>query len=227
MNTLRKSLFAFAAFVCLPSAGNAAVIYSQAMPEEPGAAFSSLNLSGAQKIADNFILDDEGNNTIRSIRFIGAPTNTDNPFVINNFRITFFEDDDGVPGMLLAGGDFDVGDAIRKSPTGGRLFNGIPDGLSVPVEYKIDLGPGVTLNPNTTYWMSITNDLGANRGWLWARANGVLDQTTAGTNGEFSVGEWNAFQNGGMLFELNDQNIPEPSTLLLALSATIVAALSR
>ena len=94
-------------------------------------------------------------------------------------------------------------------PTGGSLLNG----TLTPFEYVIDLADGISLDPGTDYWISVMNDPGPDHFWRWARADGILDNQTAATFDDVSTGPWNVFVNGGMFFELNNENIPEPTSL--------------
>lgn len=206
-------VFIFTSMGCLSLRCSAAIIYNQTTPVEPGAAFSSLDLTDLQKVADNFQVASDEAVTIRSLRFIGATSNlVGTP--ADNFRVVFLHDNGGAPGSITIGGDFTAGTAARKFFTGGLLLSGRYE----PIEYSLDLGEGVTLAPKEEYWISITNNLGQSYGWLWARANGVVDQKTSGTRGEIAGGPWEIFENGGMWFELNTHNVPEPTSILLTCS---------
>jgi hypothetical protein len=203
----------------------AEAIYSQTVPSSPTGASSSNDAGTAtdQKVADNFLLNGPGPATIRSLRFIGGYGLTTPPpqtppldaVPTDNFRVLFLTDSAGVPGLPVAGGDFQVGLPIRRTPTGGPLLNGV----YTPFEYVIDLSSGITLSPSTTYWMSIVNSPGSNYFWGWARAAGVLDQKVASTFGDPTTGSWTVFTTGGMYFELNDENVPEPGAFRIFLSA--------
>jgi len=131
----------------------------------------------------------------------------------DNFRVVFFEDDGGSPGAVIANGDFAIGSVFRRTPTGGQLLNGNVN----PIEFVVNLGEGISLIPETKYWVAITNNPGLDHAWVWARASGVLDNQTAGSNNSVLTGPWNTFANGGMWFELNDQIIPEPTSLITLL----------
>ncbi len=186
----------------------AATIYSQTTPEEPNAAFASSQFSPvSQKSADNFSINAFDSVEILSLRFIGGHGIADD--VVDDFRIAFLEDVGGRPGAPLVGGDFHIGSAFKRSATGGDLLNGVIR----PFEYLVNLPQAVEVNPNTTYWVSITNRPMPSSGWVWARADGELDQMTAATNGSITSGPWDAFATGGMWFELNDRIIPEPSSI--------------
>jgi hypothetical protein len=210
----------------------AAVLYSQVTPAEPIGAYSSVDIpSVGQKIADNFVIDAAGPFIIRSLRFIGSygmrnpPPLTPplNALPGDSFRVVFLGDIGNGPGMPLESGDFAIGAAIRRTPTGGPLLNGI----TTPMEFVVDLGNGIELNPLTKYWLSITNNPGAEYGWSWARANGVLDSLVAATFEDIDTGAWTVGSHGGMWFELSDQNIPEPTTYVMLWVAATATGLAR
>src|SRR3954463_1692188 len=134
------SSFAFVAIVlgsCVCTTNlspvQAAVIYSQTTPSQPLGAYTSTDRPAYQKIADNFLLNGTGSATIRSLRFIGGYGNTQPPpqtpplnaLPPDDLRVVFFVDSGGAPGLSLAGGDFEVGAAVGRAPTGGPLLNGI------------------------------------------------------------------------------------------------------
>ncbi|QDT01222.1 PEP-CTERM sorting domain-containing protein [Adhaeretor mobilis] len=218
-----KSIFSICLAIGLSSAFNAsaATIYSQTTPSEPFAAFSSADFPISQKSADNFLIDAAEPVTVRSLRFIGSTgVVTPTPDV---FRVVFLEDAGGLPGAPLVGGDFDIGSPYSREPTGGPLLNGV----TTPHEYIVNVPGGLVLSPGTIYWLSITNTPQPNLGWVWARADSELDQLTAATSGSVASGPWNTFETGGMWFELNDQTIPEPSSLLLLLASLCSTVVAR
>ncbi len=204
------------------SSASAATIYSQTMPADPHAAFASHSaFDPPQILADNFSFDSPGSVTVRSLRVVGGTGLVES--LIDDFRVVFLSDAGGMPGAPLTGGDFSIGPAFSRSPTGGPLLNGV----TTPIEYAINLPSGMSLQPNTSYWLSVSNDPSPLSGWGWARANGVIDQSTASTNGSIEAGSWNTFANGGMWFELNDHNIPEPSTRAILTSLIALCFASR
>lgn len=221
--TLSTILLVFTAvFLATSKCVNAAPIYSQVLPEEPSAAFGSNDSPISQKVADNFSLSGSNPITVRSLRFIGG-SGLANP-VPDEFRVIFLEDAGGTPGLPLSGSDFNIGSAFSRTPTGGQLLNGV----TIPQEYIINLPDGITLSPNTTYWLSITNSLLPNNGWAWARAGGVFDQEIASTTGVVATGPWTkGASSGGLWFELNDQIIPEPSSFVLLLLSLMATAIPR
>ncbi len=198
----------------------AAVIYSQAMPAEPHAAFaSSESFPISQKIADNFAFDGDQDKVVRSLRFIGGSNTSD--ALTDNFHIVFLEDGGGLPGLPIQGGDFSIGQAFSSSPTGGQLLNGVTS----PILYAVNLPQEVRFSPNTTYWVSITNSPLLSPGWIWARSQGTFDTRIASTTNEITTGPWvQGNSSGGMWFELNNHNIPEPSTLTFLLIGLFAAA---
>jgi len=221
---MRRLFFLAISTVSLISSAKAATIYSQTTPEEPNAAFSSNDTPTGQKVADNFILSGTGPITVRSIRFIGGYIGTPPPITlpvdelpIDNFRVVFLEDASGSPGAPVAGGDFAITLPYGRTSTGGQMLNGVLN----PIDVIANLGNGITLAPDTDYWISITNDVRPDHSWAWARAGGVFDQSTAGTDNDIALGPWDIFSNGGMWFELNDQNVPEPTSLALLTVASV------
>ncbi len=207
-----------------------ATVFSQAAPPDPSAAFNSDVSSGGQKIADNFALAGSEAITVRSIRFIGGFGNTAPPpstpgldsLPSDAIRVIFFEDAAGLPGEPLNGGDFTLANVVSRVPTGGPLLNSVYE----PIEYGVNLGDGIALEPSTAYWVSITNEPSDSFFWVWARANGVVfDSKLASTMDSVTAGNWVAGgSGGGMWFELNDHNIPEPSTLTLLLISVFASA---
>lgn len=216
---LPKLLLFFIAVASYPSAGIGGIIYSQTTPEEPSAAFGSEDRTGFQKIADNFLIEGTDIQTVQSVRFIGGyglnnppPLDPSEDSLPNDdFRIIFFEDASGVPGNVIAGGDFHAGKPAFRSPTNEQLLNG----TRRPYEFAINLEESIALAPNTQYWISITNVPGIDHGWLWSRADGGFDQYIVDTLGDLEVGSWEVFETGGMWFELNSERIPEPSAFAL------------
>ena len=209
----------------------AGVIYSQVSPAEPVGAFSSVDIPIiGQKVADNFVLLGPGPITIRSVRFIGGYSLRNPPPLTppldalpnDGFRIAFLEDVAGSPGAPISGGNFSIGSAFVRTPTGGPLLNGVV----TPLEFEVDLGVGIALDPDTEYWISLTNDPGPEHGWAWARANGMSYQL-ASTFGNIETGPWAIGTSGSMWFELNDANVPEPGTWSLLLLATIAPLVLR
>jgi len=217
------SLSVVVAFLATPKCAVGTPVYSQVLPGEPVGAFSSLNAPGLRKIADNFALNGPEPSTIRSLRFIGGATGVPAPSPPDDFRIVFLDDNGGTPGTPLPGGDFAVGSAFGRKPTGGQLLNGVTE----PYEYIINLASGIILSPGTTYWISISNDLLPDNGWAWARASGVLDPQTAGTRNDLIAGPWDTVTTGGMFFELDNQFVPEPTSMALFVIALTQALLLR
>jgi len=209
----------------LTSTAKSAVIYSQTNPEEPGASFASSNIAGAQKIADNFLVGGTGQYSIRSLRVIGGYGTLPVSLPDDNFQVVFLNDISGIPGSPVLGGDFSISAAVSRTPTGGQLLNGV----GIPIEIVLDLGSGVTLDYGSEYWISISNNPMAGSGWAWARAHEASDSVAASTVNNVATGPWivGSSSRGGMWFELNDDNIPEPNSVVILLSVTPIALLSR
>ncbi len=225
MNRLLVRCAMAAVFFCsIVGQVRAGAIYSQLVPTPPLGAYSSIDTAIDQKVADNFVFNAAGSVTVRSLRFVGGYVTRNPPpstppldtLPTDNFRVVLFTDAAGIPGLPIPDGDFHVGAPVLRTPTGGPLLNGV----DTPLEYVLDLGPGITLSPTTVYWVSIVNYAGPNNGWVWARAAGVFDQQVAATMGDFSTGPWSVGTSGGMYFVLNDNNVPEPTSLgILLLTA--------
>jgi hypothetical protein len=197
----------------------AAVIYNQMWPAQSVGAFTSTDRMNYPKIADNFVLSDSLPTTVRSLRFIGGYLATMPPPItvpldslpLDDFRVSLFNDADGSPGTPILGGEFSVGVASKRFPTGGPLLNG----NQFPIEYVLDLGVGISLSAGSVYWISIVNEPGLLYGWSWGRSSGVLDQHLASTEGDALTGPWAVFPVGGMSFSLNDANVPEPTSVAI------------
>lgn len=218
-----KNIFTLCLAFGLSSGFNAsaATIYSQTSPSEPFAAFASADFPISQKSADNFLIDAPEPVTVRSIRFLGNEGSETTPPDV--FRVVFLEDAGGIPGAPLEGGDFDIGSPYSRLPTSWP----VPTRLTNPLEYIINLPGGLVLDPGTTYWLSITNTRLPNFGWAWTRADGELDRLTAATFDSITSGPWSVFETGGMWFELSDQTVPEPSSLLFLLTSLCSLTIAR
>lgn len=198
---------------------------------ETGAATSGTT-TASQKIASDFEFDGDEAEIIRSINLLGAyvlrpsqrPASPPiDALPTDDFRVLFFEDEGGLPGTVLAGGDFLVGSAAIRRPTDGALLNG----LYTPIEFSLDLGDGIELNPSTRYWMSIVNDPDPDTFWVWGKARSSGDFRTAVTNDDVTNGPWSLSPNNAMFFELNTTNIPEPSTCHVSVLLAAVAGAFR
>jgi hypothetical protein len=217
------------AFIAMTGRVYGVPIYSQVLPPDPHAAFASQNSPIGPKVADNFLLEVDEPTTVRSLRLIGGYVVRNPPprtppldsLPSDSFRVVFLADSGGSPGQIIFGGDFPVGSPMRRTPTGGNLLNGIYQ----PLEFVLDLSDGITLNPEAEYWIAIVNDPGPDHGWVWARATGLVDQRTAVSFDSVETGPWETPTNGGMFFELNDHNIPEPTTITICGIAAIARLL--
>lgn len=216
-----SAAFAAATFVGSCGQSHAEIIFSQTSLEGGlRSAATSGTTTASQKIASDFEFDGDEAETIRSINLLGAyslsPSQSPASPPIDAlpgdaFRVLFFDDQGGLPGTVLAGGDFFVGSAAIHRPTDGELLNG----LYTPIEFSLDLGDGIELNPSTRYWMSIVNDPSPNSSWVWGNARSAGDFNSAVTNEDVTSGPWNLSIDDPMFFELDNANIPEPTTLLI------------
>jgi hypothetical protein len=223
--------FVLTIYVAVTTPVQAEPIYSQVLPAEPTGAFGSQDTPNGQKIADSILIQGSEPVTIRSVRFIGGYGLRNPPPITppldalpaDDFQIVFLEDVNGVPGPPISSGDFSVGPAFSRTPTGGQLLNGV----LFPIEYVVNLGDGIVLSPASVYWFAITNDAGPAYGWAWARAFGLFDQRIAATFDVVVSGPWIDYPDGGMFFELNDHSLPEPSTLTVFLTGFVVSLFIR
>lgn len=204
----------------------AETLFVQQQPEEPRASYISGSDRFPQQIADSFSVAGDGQATIRSVRLIGgdifrggsqAPPLNELP--TENFRVIVFDDDGGVPGDPVSGGDIRFGSAVQRRATGGALLNGI----DIPYEYVFDLGEGLSIPRSTVYWLSVVNDpapeltgeIGEVLGWGWARSGDILDSQIAVNRGDILADPWVVSNRGGMYFSLSSLNVPEPSAFAL------------
>ena len=212
------------------NSAHATPVYSQTFTGGFNGAFGSSDAPIAQKVADNFLINGDDPIEVRSLRVRGGYVRAEPPrtppteeLPNDSFRIVFLEDNSGTPDSPVVGGDFTIESAVFRSLAGGEDLNG----LATPIDFVIDLGNGVTLNSDQEYWISITNNPEMGYGWLWARAAGVLDFAAASTIGTIAEGPWDVVSSDGLWFELNDQNIPEPTSLILILMGCSSAILGR
>ncbi|QDS99454.1 hypothetical protein HG15A2_27770 [Adhaeretor mobilis] len=206
----------------------AATVYSQTNPDEPRRSFSS---GTSQIVADNFVLTGSSQNVVRSLRFVGGYGLTMPPPLTppldslpnDDFRVIFFEDAGGGPGVPVVNGDFSSPEVVVRTPRSGPLLNGIYN----PIEYWLDLGEGIALSTSAVYWLSISNDAGDEHFWGWARGNYSYDANLASTFDSVESGPWQVGSGGGMWFELNNVNVPEPASHVLLSIALSTALLSH
>jgi hypothetical protein len=204
-------------------------VYSQVFPQDPLGALGSQEFPNAPKVADSFLIEGTDPIRIRSVRFIGGYGLRNPPPITppldalpeDNFRILFLADAAGSPGLPISGGDFSSAAQLR-APTGRQLLQGVYS----PIEYVVNLGEGIELSAETVYWLAVINDAGPEHGWLWAEAKGVFDQKLATTFENAIAGPWNIYD-GGMYFELDDQSIPEPTSIVVAFMALWPALFNR
>jgi hypothetical protein len=218
-----KSIFLLAAILPLTAARtDAAILFNQTAVQDTVASYTSSNIAGIQKMADNFVVPGIGKYTIRSLRVLGGYSDIREPLYplpVDDFRVVFLSDLAGVPGTPVAGGDFSLPLVAKRAPLNAPLLNGV----GRPIEFNLDLGNGITLDGETKYWLSVSNAPTPGSGWAWARAIGLSDQVLASTTNDVEMAQWNVGRSGGMYFELHSLSVPEPSSQFLIFSSLLTA----
>ena len=146
--------------------------------------------------ADNFVLTD-GASTITDIHWTGyylidPPTDA--------FTVYIYGDDSGAPGVAplhtLTG-------TVQRVNSGNDNLGGFDD-----YNYVLNIDP-LALSANTTYWLSITNDI-APDAWFWS-----LSDVSAGDANQKAVTAWVELD-VELAFQLtNDAVVPEPASMTL------------
>jgi hypothetical protein len=170
-----------------------------------GTSFSNALMSDSSLplfAADDFVLD-SGSNVITDIHWTGVYLLGNVPPLEDDFTITIFADNNGAP---------EVTSSLSPVVTMGepiRAASGINLGKFDVYSYEVLIAP-YALTPNSTYWLSISNDTAAdeNNDWFWMG-------TMMGGSGYQRSGpgtSWTA-----NTFNLNFQltSVPEPMSLAL------------
>lgn len=146
-----------AAAMCLPAAGNAAVLFTQASANS-GANASQNDTGGGNgnfaTVYDDFNLTSSA--TITGVEFTGIFFNPPQIGNITGFTVQFYATNAGQPGGSLL-----------SSFTSG---NGSQNCTGTTCTYS--LGTNFAANAGTTYWLSIVPDLAFPPQWGWARGVG-------------------------------------------------------
>ena len=203
METLLASA-AVGALLAFGGAANAATLWSN--PWDGGTTFiASQNetTGGNGNFAtayDSFTLSSSSNLT--GVGWTGAYFNPASQGPIASWTVTFYADDSGVPGSLIAVGNF--------PGTGGETFvttasNGYP-----VYSYSEFFSPYPVAAG--TYWLSVVPEVGFPPQWGWATSasgNGEAYQTFFGSGSTINGGGVNlAFD----VYGTYDTAVPEPST---------------
>jgi len=214
-----------------PSSALASVIYDNSGPDLISGLFSDVS-DDNKRVADDFSFATVPHE-VSDIHWFGGycallpngdcelPDTTANP---DDFTIRLHSNDAGLP---------DTADFIEVF-TGAamRTDTGLDDSFGLDIyEYSVDIDP-VTLQGDTTYWLSIFNDAVPNGGdpWFWATS----DATSGTGNSAFAVGEgspWIAEMNNFELaFNLTGASapIPEPgAAFVFSVGCLFVSGASR
>ncbi|MCC6796737.1 MAG: PEP-CTERM sorting domain-containing protein [Candidatus Hydrogenedentes bacterium] len=160
---------------------------------------------------DNFTLE-EGSNVVTDLHWWGNHYLYYAPSITDNFIIYIFEDNEGVPDFSSGPLHTIDGSATTPREDTGLDANGNTD--SPVFAYDLVFDP-ITLDANTTYWLSITNDFY----WYWQGS------TTPGTSYSIvgpdfpnDLEEWSdelETENYNLAFNLTGSVVPEPSTVVL------------
>jgi hypothetical protein len=147
---------------------------------------------GIQEVADDFVLT-LGSTTIADVHWWGFPELDED----DNFTIRIFADLGGLPEASPTVLDLNVGAVGRNS------FNNI-------FEYWVDI-PEITLAADTTYWLSITNDISTNWAWHEGEGTGSGHVFRANDNDSWTFD----LSSRDLAFNLTGPSVPEPSGVLL------------
>ena len=133
--------------LCLTAGqAHAAIVYS----ETPNLTTGTLSdVDRPFYLANDFMLGSD--TTVTGVEWRGMYFSSATPQAVDAFTINFYADNGGSVGAFLAG--FDVGNDVN------RALAGINFNAQIPFYgYQSDLGSGIDLLANTTYWISIFND---------------------------------------------------------------------
>ncbi len=170
------------------------------------------------RVADDFTFGTA--ETVRSVTWRGMYYSTGTPQAVDNFTLVFYSDAGGNVGSVL--GTFNVGNAVNRADTGLNFLPSIDF-----FEYSADLGSGLSL-ASGSYWLSVFNDttVDPNDGWFWGTQ-------PFGGNNRLSISGGPFNPNGMVSYfvldnaNLSTNNVPEPSTLLLACIGLVGLGLRR
>jgi len=147
------------------------------------AGYSELNPStffgGTQQLGDDFTLA-PGTATITYVRWWGGYRDNSSP--MDDFTIRIFEEGCGLPEMTPLH-EVHAG-AAGRYPTGDVISPGVWD--AAIYEYSTNV-PAITLDPSTTYFISIVNDTGR---WLWCNNGSASEGNDYGVSRDTVDGAW-------------------------------------
>lgn len=193
----------------LPRVVSGETIFDNGSPDLSIAALSDFK--DGRQVADDFQLL-PGGSTITDVHWWGAYFFGNTPTAPDNFTIRVFVDSSGVPAVNPL--------AERAVGNVGRNDTGADIGSDV-YEYSATIDP-IVLDANATYWLSIVNNTSADVDdlWYWPVKSSIGNGATRDADGIGWTGSV-PFPNPEMAFRLTGTIVPEPSTLVLAVSGVI------
>jgi hypothetical protein len=165
-------------------------------------------------VYDNFTLP-QGNGqswNLQSIHWIGEYGDIVGSATITAWNVGIYADNAGQPGNLLTG--------LSIPGTGNETF--FTNNGSDPAYLYWVYPSGVTLSPNTKYWLALYPDLALPRQWGWDNGNG----TDGGYQDFFGIRYGSPDSNFALDGVQNPAPAPEPGTLIM-LSTGFLALAGR
>lgn len=200
MKTSALPLFLAFGFVSLAAQGG--TIFDNGGPD-PTEGWPYSDFAFPQQMADNFQLV-TGSNVIRDIHWWGAyGSGTAGP-AEDTFTIRIFQNASDRPSATV------YETAVFSSGLSRELIENPDAPFYTYYEYAVAIAP-ITLNVDTTYWLSIVNDTEVGN-WVWA-----LSAITGG-NLAFRQADsesWNSLSWSQAFYLTDDVQVPEPATLAL------------
>jgi hypothetical protein len=194
-----KMLTVMALIAILISARDASALVVFDQPFDPGLAGAFSN-SGGQEWQDDFTLPVDA--FITGITWFGYYFGSDlvSSEASINFRLRFFDDDSGLPGVVI----YDSTASAQVQTTGQQVESGLSTGQMI-YQYVYDGLPQIPILAGEKAWVSVaeydrlTEDIGATQ-WLWCYS---------------TLGPGGAWDNAFTLEDNTTDPIPEPGTILL------------
>jgi hypothetical protein len=200
--------------VCLQSTATQAAVIFEQLPTYDGTNYISSPIDGAGnpgiRAADDFTLAVD--TLIDDVHWWGfhAPPSSGN----DDFSITFYADDSGLPGTLLFTTSVAVvveDDTNPGSPSANDKF------------YSSILDDPFLALGGETYWLSIFN-AEADASWSWRSSSAAAD-VIART--PFASTDWSETRTVNLNFQLTSSTVPEPATLAMMSLALAGLGISR
>ena len=214
MRQIAGPVFIIAFLLGQAGSAHAAPLYTQ-VADFPGgyASQNAPNLFGPQYTAfDDFTFAKGA--SIAGVQWQGAYSNLPTQGDIAQFQLTFWSNNDGLPGSVLK--------TYVIPGNAGEQFVASQSGF-LDYSYGVILPTSFSAAANTTYWLSIQPTADYPPQWLW-RSGSNGDGLSAQINLAVSAGPQMA--SGDLAFTLTGNFVPEPSTLALGI-ATLIALGAR